>query len=88
MAGAGRQIVERPAEQGGWRDALGRCREGRGGFVLIAAGAGTGKTALLEEALDSARRRRFRVLSTRAPRSAAGAGRASKPSNYPSPDRC
>jgi DNA-binding CsgD family transcriptional regulator len=74
MAGAGRQIVERPAEQGRLRDALGRCRQGRGGFVLIAAGAGTGKTTLLEEALDSARRRRFRVLSTRATRSAAGAG--------------
>ncbi len=74
MRGGREKIIERSAELARVRERLRLARKGRGGFVLIAAGAGTGKTALLAEALDSARRRRFRVLSTRAPRSAAEAG--------------
>jgi DNA-binding CsgD family transcriptional regulator len=73
MASAGRQIVERSAELVRLGDALDRCQEGRGGFVLIMAAAGTGKTALLEQALDSASRRGFQALRTRPPRAAAAA---------------
>jgi DNA-binding NarL/FixJ family response regulator len=70
------KIIERSAELARIREMLGLARKGRGGFVLIAAAAGTGKTALLEEALGSARRRRFRVIRTRPrrPEAAAGAG--------------
>jgi DNA-binding CsgD family transcriptional regulator len=75
MTGAGRKILERSAELGHLRDALGRCGKGRGGFLLIRGAAGTGTTTLLEQAVLSARRRRFQVVRTRAPRpEAASAG--------------
>jgi DNA-binding CsgD family transcriptional regulator/tetratricopeptide (TPR) repeat protein len=61
-------IFERSAEVRALRAALARCARGRGGFVLIRAAAGTGKTVVLEEAIVSARLRHFRILRARAAR--------------------
>lgn len=66
-AGPGK-IIERSAEVGRLREVLALAGKGRGGFVLISAAAGMGKTALVDEAIRLAGRRRFRVLRTRATR--------------------
>jgi DNA-binding CsgD family transcriptional regulator len=66
-AGPGK-MIERSAEVGRLREVLARAGKGRGGLVLISAAAGIGKTALVDEAIRLAGRRRFRVLSTRATR--------------------
>jgi DNA-binding CsgD family transcriptional regulator len=66
-AGPGK-IIERSAELGRLREVLGLAGKGRGGFVLIRAEAGMGKTALVDEAIRLAGRRRFTVLRTRATR--------------------
>jgi DNA-binding CsgD family transcriptional regulator/tetratricopeptide (TPR) repeat protein len=68
MGMSGEMLFERSAEVKALRAALARCARGRGGFVLIRAAAGTGKTALLAEAIVSARRRHFRILRARAAR--------------------
>jgi DNA-binding CsgD family transcriptional regulator len=62
------KIIERSAELGRLREVLGLAGKGRGGFVLISAVAGMGKTALVDEAIRLAGRRRFRALRTRATR--------------------
>jgi DNA-binding CsgD family transcriptional regulator len=66
-AGPGK-IIERSAELGRFREVLALAGKGRGGFVLIRAGAGMGKTALVDEGIRLAGRRGFRVLRTRANR--------------------
>jgi hypothetical protein len=68
MRGGREKIIERSAELARIGEMLGLARKGRGGFVLIGAEAGMGKTALLEEGIRSAGRRRYRVLRTRATR--------------------
>jgi DNA-binding CsgD family transcriptional regulator/tetratricopeptide (TPR) repeat protein len=68
-AGVGRgKIIARAAELGRMREVFAAAAKGRGGFVLIRAGAGIGKTALVDEGVRLAGRRRFRVIRTRATR--------------------
>jgi DNA-binding CsgD family transcriptional regulator len=60
------KILERDLELKRLRASLAEARRGGGRIVLIEGEAGIGKTALLDHALASARRRGFEVLTARA----------------------
>jgi DNA-binding CsgD family transcriptional regulator len=72
-------LFERSGEIERIRDALGRARSGRGGFLSVEGAAGMGRSALLGEATALGRRRRFRVLSARAANPAAATASAPLP---------
>ncbi|AXX31282.1 AAA family ATPase [Actinosynnema pretiosum subsp. pretiosum] len=64
-AGPPPELVERDAEIAVLREAVRDLGRGRGGVVVVDAGAGMGKTALLREARDEAAAVGVRVLSAR-----------------------
>ncbi|MFJ2955050.1 AAA family ATPase [Streptomyces sp. NPDC087270] len=65
MQTAQSELVGRDREIGEVEAMLAAAAEGAGRVVVVSAGAGTGKSALLDAALDRARREGFMVLSAR-----------------------